>query len=56
MFEKKKTSKSRMEKNNRPLVNERARACRAKKKLEKELVLFNISEDSNQLIDLAFIV
>ena len=46
-LEKRKHQKSEWTKNNRPLVNERARVYRAKKKLEKEVVLFNISEDSN---------
>ena len=49
-FEKRKHQKAEWRKNNRPLVNERARVYRAKKKLEKELGLFNISEDSNHLI------
>ena len=46
-LEKRKQQKAEWTKNNRPLVNERARVYRAKKKLENELVLFNISEDSN---------
>ena len=46
-LEKRKHQKAEWTKNNRPLVNERARVYRAKKKLEKEVVLFNVSEDSN---------
>ena len=46
-IEKRKHQKEEWTKNNRPLVNETARVYRAKKKLEKDLVLFNISEDSN---------
>ena len=46
-LEKRKLQKAEWTKNNRALVNERARVYRAKKKLEKELVLFNISEDTN---------
>ena len=46
-LDKRKHQKAEWTKNNRPLVNERARVYRAKKKLEKEVVLFNVSEDSN---------
>ena len=46
-IEKRKQQKAEWTNNNIPLVNERARVYRAKKKLENELVLFNISEDSN---------
>ena len=46
-LEKGKQQKAEWTKNNRPLVIERARVYRAKKKLENELVLFNFSEDSN---------
>ena len=46
-LEKRKLQKAEWTNNNIPLVNERARVYTAKKKLEKYLVLFNISEDSN---------
>ena len=45
-LEKGKHQKAEWTNNNRPLVNERARVYRAKKN-EKELVLFDIPEDSN---------
>ena len=46
-FEKRKFQKAEWTNNNRELVNERARVYRAKKKLEKELVLTGVSDFSN---------